>query len=70
MSSTRTAGKYQVPSTCLRRSGFAQAGQIANKLQVPILNNRNGFVWKFEFWYHFSLLKNEFQKPKKLKESP
>jgi len=21
-------------------------------------------------WYHFSLLKNEFQKPKKLKESP
>jgi hypothetical protein len=25
---------------------------------------------KFENLYHFSLLKNEFQKPKKLKESP
>jgi hypothetical protein len=23
----------------------------------------------FDIWYHFSLLKNEFQKPKKLKES-
>jgi hypothetical protein len=23
----------------------------------------------FGIWYHFSLLKNEFQKPKKLKES-
>jgi hypothetical protein len=25
----------QAPSTCLRRSGFAQAGQITNKLQGP-----------------------------------
>jgi hypothetical protein len=24
----------------------------------------------FGMWYRFSLLKNEFQKPKKLKESP
>jgi hypothetical protein len=24
---------------------------------------------KFDYWYQFSLLKNEFQKPKKLKES-
>jgi hypothetical protein len=25
--------KHQIPSTCLRRSGFVQAGQIKNKFQ-------------------------------------
>jgi hypothetical protein len=28
--------KHQIPSTCLRRSGYAQAGQIPNKLQSSI----------------------------------
>jgi len=31
---------------------------------------RNRELNVLEIWYHFSLLKNEFQKPKKLKESP
>jgi hypothetical protein len=34
-------------STCLRRSGYAQAGQIANNIQIPISNEQNGFVSEF-----------------------
>jgi len=29
-----------------------------------------GYWILFDIWYHLSLLKNESQKPKKLKESP
>jgi hypothetical protein len=42
-----TLQKHQSPSTCLRRSGFAQAGQIPNNIQIPISNDRDGFVSKF-----------------------
>jgi hypothetical protein len=32
----KTGGeKSQIPSTCLRRSGFAQAGQSPNNNQIP-----------------------------------
>jgi hypothetical protein len=42
-----TLQKHQSPGTCLRRSGFAQAGQIPNNIQIPISNDRNGFVSEF-----------------------
>jgi hypothetical protein len=49
--------KIQIPSTCLRRSGLAQAGQIPNKLQcskskIPNLIWTMEFIWDLDigFW--------------------
>jgi hypothetical protein len=36
----------------------------------PLPSREREIFFGFEYLYHFSLLKNEFQKPKKLKESP
>jgi dTMP kinase len=39
----RPIWKHQIPSTCLRRSGFAQAGQISNKFQSTKFETKS--VW-------------------------
>jgi hypothetical protein len=46
--------------------------EIRNKHEFQNTNdpNRSLEFGKSEIWYHFSLLKNEFQKLTKLKESP
>ena len=46
-------------------------GRELRNLVVKIDERINNLIClKKEILYHFSLLKNEFQKPKKLKESP
>jgi hypothetical protein len=55
-----------MPSQRLRRiATLSRQGGIARNDNVKVFN---AFV--LDLMYHFSLFKNEFQKPKKLKESP
>jgi hypothetical protein len=68
--------KHQIPSTNNEASrpqaDASRRGKVI--LIVPLDGARSGQIMtkilKTESMYHFSLLKNEFQKPKKLKESP
>ena len=53
-----------VPLLSRHRREGVRSGQVPNKY-LPA-----GRYLLFVIWYHFSLFKNEFQKPKKLKESP
>jgi hypothetical protein len=43
--------KHQITSTCLRRSGFAQAGQITNKSQWSKFEISNKVVSVIPYWY-------------------
>src|SRR5512139_301716 len=39
--------KHQITSTCLRRSGFAQAGQITNRFQWSKFQTEEKAFWSF-----------------------